>query len=82
MKQMETRVNCANTGRRDGMNGGRREKGRNVDWRRTSEMAEAEIERKRDWGTMAEKDGEKGRKRETERKDERRRSVFAREKEK
>jgi len=56
MKQMETRVNCANTGRRDGMNGGRREKG---NWRRTSEMAEAEIGRKRDWGTaraIAEKD--------------------------
>lgn len=27
MKQMETRVNCANTGRRDGMNGGWRERG-------------------------------------------------------
>lgn len=78
MKQMETRVNCANTGRRDGMNGGRREKGRSVDWQRMSEMAEAEIGRKRDWGTMAEKDGE----RERGRKDERCRSVFAREKEK
>lgn len=36
MKQMETRVNCANTGGRDGMNGGRRER------ERSSERAENE----------------------------------------
>lgn len=32
MKQMETRVNCANTGRRNGMNGGRREGGEGANW--------------------------------------------------
>lgn len=78
MKQMETRVNCANTGRRDRMNGGRREKGRNVDWWRTSEMAEAEIGRKRDWGTMAEKERQTDREKERERE---RKTVCARERE-
>lgn len=47
-----------------------RERGRSVDWWRTSEMVEVEIGRKRDWGTMA------------ERKRERAKDVFEREKEK
>lgn len=41
-----------------------------MDWRRTSEMVEAEIGRKRDWGTMGERERE------------RTKDVFAREKEK
>lgn len=43
-----------------------------MDWRRTSEMVEAEIGRKRDWGTVGERERKRGRTKD----------VFAREKEK